>query len=169
MNPSKRIINLQFEEFDSSNELPEIERELLDRAKLTRGNAYAPYSGFHVGAAVILEGGEIISANNQENAAYPSGLCAERVVLFYAGSTHPNSVIKTMAIACKSNFYEVNEPISPCGACRQVIAETERRQSKKIRILMHGNSGKVIACDGVENLLPMMFKGEFLERNNKQQ
>ena len=161
---STRVINIKFEEYDSVQQLSKEEQLLFQHAKRSRDLAYAPYSRFYVGAAVLLENNEIITGSNQENAAYPSGLCAERVALFYVGAKFPGTIIKTILITCNSKHKEVDQPLSPCGACRQVIAESEQRQGKKIRIVMGGNSGKIIACEGVENLLPLMFKGEFLDR-----
>ncbi|MFN5182807.1 MAG: cytidine deaminase [Bacteroidota bacterium] len=164
MNPRKIILNTEFDEYDSSEQLSPLEQNLLKCAKESRDLAYAPYSNFYVGAALLLENNEIISGSNQENAAYPSGLCAERVAIFYSGAKYPNVKVKSLALSCNSKNSEVNKPLSPCGSCRQVIAETELRQGNKIRIIMSGNSGKIIACEGVENLLPLMFKGEFLEK-----
>ena len=130
--------------------------------------SYAPYSNFHVGTALLLEDGEIIRGSNQENAAYPSGLCAERVAIFYANAKHPDKSIDSIAITVKADHFKTNGPVTPCGACRQVIAETEKRQNKKIRIIMKGDSGSTRIVDGIENLLPMMFHEEKLmkKKNN---
>ena len=155
-------ISLEFEEYSSMNQLAKEEKKLLSSAKQSLKKAYAPYSNFHVGAAVLLDNSEIICGNNQENAAFPSGLCAERVAIFFANAIHPKRKIKSLAITCNSLNQEVTKPLSPCGSCRQVISETEQRQKNKIRIIMSGNSGKVLICNGIENLLPLMFKGEFL-------
>jgi cytidine deaminase len=124
--------------------------------------AYAPYSEFHVGAAVLLENGEIIAGNNQENAAYPSGLCAERVALFYAGSQYPTIAIKTIAISVKSKNVIISEPLSPCGGCRQVIAEYENKFKKPIRIIMSGEKGQIYIANSIESLLPLMFSKKYL-------
>ena len=164
MNSSKRILTLEFEEYDSYEYLSEYEKELIKQARNISNSAYAPYSDFYVGAVLSLEDGQIIAGNNQENAAYPSGLCAERVAIFYAGSKYPELKINYLVLSCNSKANEINQPLSPCGACRQVIAETELRQNKKIRIIMSGRTGKVLACNGIENLLPFMFKGEFVKR-----
>jgi cytidine deaminase len=163
MSVSYKIINLQFEEYSSSELLPEDEQLLLEKAKQVSLNAHAPYSEFRVGAAVLLENNEFVTGSNQENAAYPSGLCAERVALFYAGSRFPDVPIKTLVITCNTNHAHIDQPVTPCGACRQVISEYQNRQNKKIRIVMSGESGPILACDGVDTLLPLMFKGEFLK------
>ena len=120
----------------SYDELPEQYKQLVDEAKRVTGDAYAPYSKFHVGAAVLLENGEIVSGTNQENAAYPSGLCAERVTMFYANSRYPNVAPKALAIATFADGDFLEEPITPCGACRQVLLETAkissyRRENRK--------------------------------------
>ncbi|MBC7861760.1 MAG: cytidine deaminase, partial [Bacteroidia bacterium] len=128
-----------------------------------RDTAYAPYSKFYVGAALLLENGEVVTGSNQENAAYPSGLCAERVAIYYAGARFPGVTIKTLVISCKATGIKLNQPVSPCGACRQAIAEYETRQKEKIRIIMSGEVGPLLASEGIENLLPLMFKGEFLK------
>ncbi|MGE0568126.1 MAG: cytidine deaminase, partial [Bacteroidia bacterium] len=126
--------------------------------------AYAPYSKFHVGAALQLVNGTIITGNNQENAAYPSGLCAERTALFYASSQYPKEPIKRIAISCYSENSEFENPISPCGACRQVLAEYEKYTNHPVQIIMAGNGGKVFISDTVSNLLPLTFDRSYLER-----
>ena len=117
------------------NELDEAEQQLVNMAKSAYSNAYAPYSGFLVGTAVLLENDEIICGNNQENVAYPSGLCAERVALFYAGANYPNVKVNTIAISAKSKTYDITDVVSPCGACRQVMAEYQQNQHNNIRVL----------------------------------
>jgi cytidine deaminase len=124
-------------------------------------NAYAPYSDFKVGAAVLLENGIIISGNNQENAAYPSGLCAERVAIYYAGAQYPNVAIKTVAVVCDT---EATQPVTPCGACRQAIAEYEQLSGKKIRMVFGTPRGKVYVANGIETFLPFMFGKKFLKK-----
>ena len=152
------------EQYNSSDELTAKEKNLLHEAKVAVKNSYAPYSEFHVGAAVLLENGEIIHGNNQENTAYPSGLCAERVALFYAKSKYPDVAVKAIAITAKADHFVIKEPIAPCGACRQVIAETEHRQANKIRVIMQGQNGPVVATEGIDNLLPMVFKEDGLKK-----
>jgi cytidine deaminase len=132
----------------------------LEARRIT-GQAYAPYSGFHVGAAVLLENGLIVSGNNQENSAYPSGLCAERVALFYANANYPDSGVKTIAISAAKNDVLVNEPVKPCGSCRQALAETEVRFKTPIRIILDGQDG-ILVLNGVESLLPLSFSKKAL-------
>lgn len=151
-------------EYDSPDELSADDREVLKQALEASRKAYAPYSGFFVGAAVRLGNGHIIIGNNQENVAYPSGLCAERVALFHASANYPGETVKTIAITANSNGFEVTNPTTPCGSCRQVMAETENRQHEKIRVIMMGNSGICYVSDSVENLLPLMFRAEELKK-----
>ena len=158
-------ITVRIEEYDSEGELPSGDRELLEQAKKAAENAYAPYSEFHVGAAVMLKNGKIIKGANQENSAYPSGLCAERVTLFQAKSRFPETLIESLAITANTSIFDLDHPVTPCGACRQVIAEVEGRQNHKIRIIMQGSSGPVYISEGIENLLPLMFKEEKLKRS----
>jgi len=139
------------------------EKDLVNRAKNSLEAAYAPYSGFLVGATVLLENGEIISGNNQENVAYPSGLCAERVAIFYAGANFPNVKIKTIAITAVSKKFEIKDIISPCGACRQAIAEYEVKQENDIRILLHHPDDSILIVNAVSDLLPFMFKSKELK------
>ncbi len=139
------------------------EKDLVNRAKNSLEAAYAPYSGFLVGATVLLENGEIISGNNQENVAYPSGLCAERVAIFYAGAISPNVKIKTIAITAVSKKFEIKDVISPCGACRQAIAEYEVKQENDIRILLHHPDDSILIVNSVSDLLPFMFKSKELK------
>lgn len=142
----------------SSEELTEEDKKLVLQARAISLKAYAPYSQFRVGTAILLSSNKVIVANNQENASYPEGLCAERIALFYASANYPNKKIKTIAIAGNSELQITDNPITPCGACRQVIAEYEIKQKEKIKILMTGISGKIIAVEGIDNLLPFCFK-----------
>ncbi|MDR0988688.1 MAG: cytidine deaminase [Prevotellaceae bacterium] len=141
-------------------ELSAEDRALIDQAKEATRRSYVPYSHFHVGAAVRLSGGEIISGSNQENAAYPSGTCAERTTLFYAGSQYPTQAILTLAVAARNeqgNF--LDSPIPPCGACRQVMLEAEKRFKQPMRILLYGTSG-VYEFGSVDGLLPFSFDAD---------
>src|SRR5215213_10320201 len=151
----KLLINSEFVEYDSVQELPEQEQELLTKAEEAARSAYAPYSKFKVGAAVLLDDGKIISGSNQENASYPLGLCAERVALFAAAAQHPGAGITHIAVTSSSE-----NPVSPCGACRQVMAEYESLHKSEMRILLKGASQRIIATSGVKNLLPLMFSGK---------
>jgi len=146
------------------NDLTVIEKELIQRSKDALKDAYAPYSGFLVGSSVLLSDGKIISANNQENVAFPSGLCAERVVLFNAGANYPNLEIDIIAVSAKSNLYEITDIISPCGACRQVMAEYQQKQNKKIKILLHLNNDDVLIFSSVDDLLPLLFTNPNLKK-----
>ena len=147
------------------SELSEQEQQLVANAKSALKTAYAPYSGFLVGASVLLENGEIINGSNQENVAYPSGLCAERVALFYAGAKHPDVKVKTIAVSVLSKNFEVTDVISPCGACRQVMAEYEEKQEEAIKVILHSPNDDVLIANRVEDLLPFMFKSPLLKKH----
>lgn len=142
-------------------ELNEEQQKLINKAKEQVEKSYAPYSKFHVGAALLLDNGEIITGSNQENAAYPSGLCAERVAMFYANSKYPNVAVKTMAIAAWTNGKFVAQPITPCGACRQVLLESENHLKKDITILLYGTNA-VYVIENVKELLPLSFISDSL-------
>lgn len=150
-------INTQFKVFNSIEELDLDTKKIMLKATEARKKAYAPYSNFSVGAAIELDNGEIISGSNQENAAYPSGLCAERVVIFYAGAQYPNAKIVKMCITASPNDRESEIPIPPCGACRQSIAEYEFKQDKEIEIYFMGATGEIYKSDSLKNLLPLVF------------
>ena len=137
----------------SEKELSISDKKLLLEARKSANAAYAPYSKFKVGSAVLLESGKIISGNNQENAAYPSGLCAERVALFFASSQNPNAIIKSIAI---TNV--------PCGACRQSILEYETKQKSPVRIIMQKEKNRIFISDGISNLLPLAFSSKELKK-----
>lgn len=154
---------ISFEEYDSLNELQEEQKNLVEAARKACKGSYSVYSRFKVGAAVLLDNGEVITGNNQENIAYPSGLCAERVALFYAQSMYPNSSIQMIAIAANSESDKMNEPVMPCGACRQVMAEYEDRHNVKLKTIMASETGKVLVADNMEALLPMRFRADFLK------
>jgi len=147
------------------SELSENEQQLVENAKSALKTAYAPYSGFFVGSSVLLENGEIINGSNQENVAYPSGLCAERVALFYAGARYPDIKVKTIAVSVLSKNFEVNDVISPCGACRQVMAEYEEKQEEAIKVILHSPTDEVLIANTVEDLLPFMFKSPLLKKH----
>jgi cytidine deaminase len=158
----KRKIEIEYTVFKNTEELIEEDRILIEKAKEVSLNAYAPYSGFRVGTAVLLDNGKILTGNNQENASYPEGLCAERVVLFYAMSQYPNQKIKSMAICGNPQKFDLTHFISPCGGCRQVMYEYEYSKQFKMRILLSGISGEILMVEGVENLLPFQFSGKDL-------
>lgn len=138
-------------------ELSAADRELMDAAREATHRSYAPYSHFSVGAAARLANGVIVTGTNQENAAYPSGLCAERTTLFYANSQYPEQAVETLAIAARNERGEfLAEPIPPCGACRQVMLETEMRFKRPMRILLFGEKG-IYELKSVGSLLPLSF------------
>ena len=143
-------------------ECSEIEKKLIEAAKEATKKAYTPYSGFKVGAAVLLENGEIISGNNQENAAYPSGLCAERTTVFFVNATYPDQKIEAIAVAAWHKDRFTNEVITPCGGCRQVLLETENRFNAPMKILMYGNEA-VYMLESAKDLLPLSFGDEMLK------
>lgn len=145
------------------DELSAADREVVDAARAATANSYAIYSHFNVGAAVRLANGIIVSGSNQENAAYPSGLCAERTTLFWANSQYPTQPVEVLAIAARNEQGELATPIPPCGACRQVILETEKRYSKAMRIILYGTKECYLIDDGVKALLPLSFDAGFLE------
>lgn len=137
-------------------------RELMQKAVEVRKQAYAPYSKFRVGAAILLENGKVVIGNNQESAAYPSGLCAERVAVFQAGSLYPNTKILKIIISATSDISPTKRPTPPCGACRQSISEYEQKQDIPIEIYFMGETGEVYKSDSLENLLPLSFHKDFL-------
>lgn len=138
-------------------ELSAEDQKLIEAAKESTFHSYAPYSHFCVGAAALLDNGEIICGSNQENAAYPSGLCAERTTLFYANSTFPDVGVQTLAIAARNEKGEFTpSATAPCGACRQVMLETQERSKHPLRTLLYGEEG-VIEVHCVEDLLPLSF------------
>lgn len=149
-------------EYDSVKELSSEDQVLVKKAKEITAHSYAPYSHFHVGAAIMLENGKIITGTNQENAAYPSGLCAERVALFWANSEYPDLAVKTIAISAKTNGSFTTVPVPPCGSCRQVLLETETRFKKPIKIILAGEK-KVEVIENARSLLPINFDEEFLK------
>lgn len=159
----KQTISFEISTFESIEFLSKNEKDLMLKAVAARKNAYAPYSSFQVGAAVLMESGEVVIGSNQENASYPSGLCAERVAVFQAGALYPNESILAIAISATSKNYEVNTPAAPCGNCRQSISEYELRQKKPISILMMGEKGNVLKCNAVADLLPLAFNNSFLK------
>mgnify|MGYP001334344260 CR=1 FL=1 len=155
-------ISTQLQVYDDSSELTEDIQSLMKAAVKARENAYAPYSKFNVGAALLLDNGEVVIGSNQENASYPSGLCAERTAVYYAGAKYPNSKIIKMAITASSQNQITDSPIPPCGACRQSISEYEIKQKQPIEIFFMGVKGKVIKSNSLANLLPLGFDRSFL-------
>ncbi len=146
-----KVTVFSFDELDSSKQ------QLINTAKEQVNKAYAPYSGFHVGAAVELENEKVFAASNQENSAYPSGLCAERVAMFYANAQHPDVPVKTIAITAFTKGEFLKNPVTPCGSCRQVLLETEMRFEKDITVLLYGTD-EVYQIDNIRELLPLCFE-----------
>ena len=154
----KREIKTTIHEFDSVSDIDPKDRELARRARKAAEKAYAPYSRFKVGASVLLEDGTFFDGNNQENAAYPSGVCAERVAISFASANHPDLRIETIAIAALAGKELTNEPVPPCGFCRQVMIETELKQESPLRIILLGKD-RVQIIENSRQLLPLYFDG----------
>jgi len=148
--------------YDNFDELPSDVAMLMSKAIEVRQKAYAPYSNFYVGAAILLDNDEIVTGNNQENASYPSGLCAERTAIYYAGAQYPDAKIIRMTLTAGSKSHQTLTPIPPCGACRQAIAEYEVKQESPIEIYFMGETGKVVMSNSLANLLPLVFDKSFL-------
>lgn len=151
-------------EYSGPEEMPEMERTLLEKAREVSKAAYAPYSEFQVGAALLLENGVIVTGNNQENVAYPSGLCAERVAIYAAGANYPDVPVKAIAVSCRSERFPVHAPLSPCGACRQAMSEYEQRWDKPIQVILGGEKGHVHVIGSIKELLPLVFEAKELKR-----
>ncbi len=158
------VINIPVVETDHYRELSSPDKLLVEAAITASDKAFAPYSQFRVGAALRLSNGTVITGNNQENAAYPSGLCAERVALFYASAEFPGQAIETIAIVANTSLVELDEPVAPCGACRQVMAEFEQLNHKKMRVIMASCNGKTIVVEGISSLLPFTFHADYLKK-----
>ena len=156
------IITSKFNTYDSTEELPNEIQNLFEQATLIQKNAHAPYSKFRVGVALVLDNGEIILGTNQENAAYPSGLCAERVALYQAASNFPESKILKIVITAAPEATGIPSSIPPCGSCRQSIAEYEIKQETPIEIYFMGEKGKIYKSESLKNLLPLIFNKKLL-------
>jgi len=154
---NKGQIRIEFDVYESSAELQETNRQLLERARQATAHAYAPYSMFRVGAAAYLATGSIIEGSNQENASFPAGLCAERVMLSTLSSLYPGTRIITMAVSYDQPGIVSSEPIAPCGICRQSIQEYETRFGSAIRLILSGMEGKVVIFESASDLLPFAF------------
>ena len=154
---NEQTLHIHYALFEDKKELMEQDRLLLDKAKESSTKAYAPYSEFRVGAAVLLANGEIVIGNNQENAAYPQGICAERVALFSASAQYPGVKIMSIAVYGNPQHFKMDNYLTPCGGCRQVMSEYELNNNGNIRVLLGGNAGKIMLIESVENLLPFQF------------
>lgn len=152
-----KTLTISYQEFENWTSLSSKEQDLVQKAYLIAEKAYAPYSNFRVGAMLLLEDGTEVAGNNQENIAYPSGLCAERVALFYAGANFPETTIQTLVIVANGDLIKQDDCVSPCGSCRQVIAESEKRQKTNIRIILVSESGKTFVFDKGTDLLVFAF------------
>ncbi|MBQ4376212.1 MAG: cytidine deaminase [Bacteroidales bacterium] len=156
MNTTEHTLHIAYKEYASVADLPADDRTLMQAAIDATATAYAPYSHFHVGAAVRLAGGKIVKGSNQENAAYPSGLCAERTALFAAGSQHPQEAVTALAIVARNEQGQLVEA-APCGACRQVLLESQQRAGAAVRVLMYLDGGRIRMVDDAATLLPFSF------------
>ena len=152
-----------FEVYDNIDELTADDQQLLNTAREVTKKAYAPYSNFHVGAAAKLSNGKIITGSNQENASFPVGICAERVLLSAASSLYPDTSMETLAVSYQSNVVKSDHPISPCGMCRQALQEFELRGGKPIRLILGGMEGKIYVINSATQLLPLAFTSEELK------
>ena len=153
----KRVFQIFADEYNKLDDLSATDQKLILTARESSANAYAPYSKFSVGAAVLLANGEIIKGNNQENADFTDGLCAERVALFYAHAIYPNVAVEALAVTAKNLNGLIAGPAQPCGSCRQVMVETESRFNHPIRLVLDG-AEKIMVIEGADNLLPFAFK-----------
>lgn len=157
-----REIKIRFKEYDAITDLSTEDQKLILAARESSKNAYAPYSKFKVGAALLMANNVIVEGNNQENADFTDGLCAERVALFYAHSKFPEVAVKAMAVSASNSNGIVNGPVQPCGSCRQVMVETEVRFNHPIRIILDGTK-KIVVLEGSGNLLPFAFSPNSLD------
>ncbi|SIT98302.1 cytidine deaminase [Epilithonimonas bovis DSM 19482] len=158
----EKEIKINFEVIPSYQELNDIEKTLFDKAKSIREQAYATYSNFWVGCAILLENGEIITGNNQENAAYPSGLCAERTTIFWASANYPDIKIKKLFVIGAPKDAITSVAIPPCGGCRQAILEYEAKQKDAIEIYFASLDGEIMKSKSIRDLLPFSFDSSFL-------
>jgi len=158
----KEKYDFAYEVYDSIDELSEQEASLLKKARETTRHAYAPYSHFKVGAVAKMKNGEIVTGSNQENASYPVGLCAERVLLASASSLYPNVPIDIIAISYNSDQVASDHPVAPCGICRQSLQEFEERSKTPIKLVLGGMQGKVIVIEKASQLLPLAFTSDEL-------
>ncbi|MCL2682155.1 MAG: cytidine deaminase [Bacteroidales bacterium] len=154
----QQTINISYDVFERLEGLPSDDQKLLKAATEAAKGAYAPYSKFHVGSAVLVENGDIVVGNNQENLAYPSGLCAERVAAFSASALHPDQKLMAIAITAFSEDFTTDKPVPPCGACRQVLIEYEIRDNQPMRCILRGSTGQIFVFHSIRDLLPLQGK-----------
>jgi cytidine deaminase len=150
-------IKINFQEYASVEELETEDQQLCREAVKALTNSHSPYSKFRVGVTMRLQSGKILYASNQENVAYPSGLCAERVALFHWGANHPDDPIQTMAVTAHTDEFQLTRPVTSCGACLQVLAEYEKKQGNAIKMLLYCQQGPVWVATGIESFLPFLF------------
>jgi len=158
----KLNIKTEIKVYESPDELPEKYQQLLALAHKSLKDAYAPYSKFQVGAALLLDNGEYIQGSNQENAAYPVCICAERVALSAAASLYPKVAIKAIAVTAKSPSIKIQQPISPCGTCRQFMSEVEDKHQQSFEVILQGEEGPIYVLNTAKDLLPLSFDASFL-------
>lgn len=159
---NKKTINITYNECTSLEELSEIDVKLIQKAVEIAKKSHSPYSNFPVGAALLLDTGEIFAGNNQENIAYPSGTCAERTVLNYVHANFPDNKIKVIAITALKSYASI--PVTPCGFCRQVMVELEQKQGEKIKVILHKIDGSTFVFESALSLLPLAFEDAFLKK-----
>lgn len=155
---------ITYETFDNIDKLSTADKILCLKAKDALSSSFSPYSKFKVGTAILLDDEQIVLGSNQENVAYPSGLCAERVALFNIGANYPDAVIKTMAITAQTENFKIVSPITSCGGCLQVMIEVEKRQNSPIEVLFYCIDGQILKVKSVKNLIPFAFVEDRLER-----
>ncbi|CAM4322475.1 cytidine deaminase [Pedobacter westerhofensis] len=163
---NKLNFSVSYEAYDQFADLNEADQSLCKKAEAALATSYSPYSNFKVSTAVQLADGTVVTGSNQENVAYPSGLCAERVALFTVGAAHPNAVIERMVVTAHTDNFKIEQPVTCCGSCLQVMAEFERKQDKEIEVLFYCIDGKILKVNGVKNLLPFVFVEERLEASS---
>ena len=161
---NKIDLNLAVTRHTTTDTLSNKDKALWALAQKACNDAYAPYSGFFVGAAIRLNNGKIVTGTNQENVAYPSGLCAERVAIFSASSQYPDIPIDSIAVTAKTERFELTEPLAPCGACRQVMSEYEQLHHKPIRLLFSGGNQSILVAENIKTLLPFSFHANGLKK-----
>jgi cytidine deaminase len=160
---NRQNFNISYELYDGIEELSEADQLLCTHAKKALASSYSPYSQFKVGTAVLLSDGQLVLGSNQENVAYPSGLCAERVALFTVGAAYPNAIIKAMAITAHTANFKIENPVTSCGACLQTMSEFEKKQNSPIEILFYCLDGKILKVKSIDCLLPFGFVESRLE------
>lgn len=153
----KKTFSFEYTLFERSDQLSNADQELLNMARKIATESYSPYSRYHVGAALRLEDGLVVEGSNQENVAFPSGLCAERVAAFYASANYPGIPFDTIAITAFAEDFDADQPVTPCGACRQVLSEYEHKFNRPIRVIMQGASANILLVESVQSLLPFTF------------